>query len=131
MSHEKAAKLWRSAKIEPDAARLALARHQSQPSALTRALVWRALDAEKTADRLPLLAAAMDADIADGAGLMMAPLYAELMSAKRLARNGAEALLAAEDGVLRTKLAMIHTAGGVGEVPTQLASEGARRAGAC
>ena len=84
IDHEKAAKLWRSAKIEPDAARLALARHQSQPSALTRALVWRALDAEKTADRLPLLAAAMDADIADGAGLMMAPLYAPHISAKRL-----------------------------------------------
>ena len=127
ISHEKAAKLWRNAKAEPDVARLALARHQSQPSALTRALVWRALDAVKTADSLPLLAAAMDADIADGAGLMMAPLYAELMS-EALGRNGAEALLAAEDGVLRTKLAMIHTAGGVGEVPAQLASEEATAA---
>ena len=127
ISHEKAAKLWRSAKAEPDVARLALARHQSQPSALTRALVWRALDAVKTADSLPLLAAAMDADIADGAGLMMAPLYAELM-AEALGRNGAEALLAAEDGVLRTKLAMMHSAGGFGEVPVQLASEEATAA---
>ena len=127
IDHEKAAKLWRSAKIEPDAARLALARHQSQPSALTRALVWRALDAEKTADRLPLLAAAMDADIADGAGLMMAPLYAPLIS-EALTRNGAEPLLAAEDGVLRTKLAMIYAAGGRGEVPTLLASDEARAA---
>ena len=127
IDHGKAAKLWRSAKIEPDAARLALARHQSQPSALTRALVWRALDAEKTADRLPLLAAAMDADIADGAGLMMAPLYAQLIS-EALTRNGAELLLAAEDGVLRTKLAMIYAAGGLGEVPTSLASDEARAA---
>ena len=122
IDHDRAAKLWRSAKVEPDTARLALARHRSQPSALTRALVWRALDAEKTADRLPLLAAAMDADIADGAGLMMAPLYAGLVS-DALARNGAEALLSAEDGVLRTKLAMIYSAGGSGEVPSQLASE--------
>ena len=49
-------------------------------------------------------------------------------SCEALGRNGAEALLAAEDGVLRTKLAMIHAAGGVGEVPTQLASEEARAA---
>lgn len=127
IDHDKAAKLWRSAKIEPDAARLALARHQSQPSALTRALVWRALDAEKTADRLPLLAAAMDADIADGAGLMMAPLYAPLIS-EALTRNGAEPLLAAENGVLRTKLAMICAAGGFDEVPAALASDEARAA---
>lgn len=122
ISHDRAAKLWRSVKLEPDMARLALARHQSQPSPLTRALVWRALDAEKTADRLPLLAAAMDADIADGAGLMMAPLYAELVP-DALARNGAEALLSAEGGVLRTKLAMIYSAGGFGDMPAQLASE--------
>jgi hypothetical protein len=78
IDHERAAKLWRSATIETDPPRLALARHQSQPSALTRALVWRALDAEKSAERLPFIAAAMDVDIADGAGRMMAPLYADL-----------------------------------------------------
>ena len=122
INHKRAAKLWRSAKIEPGTARLALARHQSQPSALTRALVWRALDAEKTADRLPLIAAAMDADIAAGVGLIMAPLYAELLD-DAIIRNGAAELLAAENGVLRTKLAMIHAAGGSGPLATLLASE--------
>ena len=122
INHDRAAKLWRSAKIDPGTARLALARHQSQPSALTRALVWRALDAEKSAARLPLIAAAMDADIAAGAGLMMAPLYAELLG-DAIIRNGAAQLLAAENGVLRTKLAMIHAAGGSGALATLLTSE--------
>ena len=119
IDHERAAKLWRSAAVETDLPRLALARHQSQPSALTRALVWRALDADKSAGRLPFIAAAMDVDIADGAGLMMAPLYAEL-GLEALAFNGAETQLAADDGALRAKLAMLIAVGDSTDMPADL-----------
>ena len=120
IDHERAAKLWRSTSVETDAPRLALARHQSQPSGLTRALIWRALDAEKSARRLPFIAAAMDVDIADGAGLMMAPLYAELAS-EALAFDGAEARLAGDDGALRTKLSMLVALGDAADLPSGLA----------
>ena len=121
IDHERAAKLWRSAAVESDAPRLALARHQSQPSALTRALVWRALDAEKSAARLPFIAAAMDADIIAGAGRMMAPLYAEL-AREALGFNGAEAQLAAGDGALSDKLALLIGVGDAADLPAGLAS---------
>ena len=120
IDHERAAKLWRSTKIETDAPRLALARHQSQPSGLTRALVWRALDAEKSPARLPFIAAAMDVDIANGAGLMMAPLYAEL-AREALAFDDAAAQLASDDGALRTKLAMLVGVGDAADLPAGLA----------
>ncbi|MEC8641851.1 MAG: hypothetical protein VXZ67_02990 [Pseudomonadota bacterium] len=120
IDHERAAKLWRSTNVETDAPRLALARHQSQPSGLPRALVWRALDAEKSARRLPFIAAAMDVDIADGAGLMMAPLYAEL-AREALAFDGVEARLAGDDGALRTKLAMLVGVGDAADLPAVLA----------
>jgi len=119
IDHERAAKLWRSAAVETDLPQLALARHQSQPSALTRALVWRALDADKSAGRLPFIAAAMDVDIADGAGWMMAPLYAEL-GLEALAFNGAETQLAADDGALRAKLAMLIAVGDSTDMPADL-----------
>lgn len=119
IEHERAAKLWRSATVETDPPRLALARHQSQPSALTRALVWRALDAEKSAERLAFIAAAMDVDIADGAGRMMAPLYADL-GREALEFAGAEALLAGDDGALRTKLAMLIGVGDSADMPATL-----------
>ena len=121
IDHERAAKLWRSAAVESDSPRLALARHQSQPSALTRALVWRALDAEKSAARLPFIAAAMDADIIAGAGRMMAPLYAEL-AREALGFNGAEAQLAAGDGALSDKLALLIGVGDAADLPAGLAS---------
>lgn len=119
IDHERAAKLWRSATIETDPPRLALARHQSQPSALTRALVWRALDAEKSAERLPFIAAAMDVDIADGAGRMMAPLYADLCR-EALKFVDAEALLSANNGALGTKLAMLIGVGDSADMPATL-----------
>ena len=119
IDHERAAKLWRSVTVETDPPRLALARHQSQPSALTRALVWRALDAEKSAERLPFIAAAMDVDIADGVGRMMAPLYADL-GLEALEFSDAEALLAGNDDVLRTKLAMLIGVGDSTDMPATL-----------
>ncbi len=120
IDHERAAKLWRSVTIETDPPQLALARHQSQPSALTRALVWRALDAEKSANRLPFIAAAMDVDIAAGAGLMMAPLYAEL-GREAMEFDGADAVLAGDDGALQTKLSMLIGVGDTAEMPAMLA----------
>jgi hypothetical protein len=119
IDHERAAKLWRSAAVETDPPMLALARHQSQPSALTRALVWRALDAEKSVERLPFIAAAMDVDIANGAGRMMAPLYADL-GREALEFSGAEALLASDEGALRTKLAMLIGVGDSADMPAAL-----------
>ena len=119
IDHERAAKLWRSVTVETDPPRLALARHQSQPSALTRALVWRALDAEKSAERLPFIAAAMDVDIADGVGRMMAPLYADL-GREALEFSDAKALLAGNDDVLRTKLAMLIGVGDSTDMPATL-----------
>ncbi len=127
IDHERAAKLWRSVTIETDPPQLALARHQSQPSALTRALVWRALDAEKSANRLPFIAAAMDVDIAAGAGLMMAPLYAEL-GREAMEFDGADAVLAGDDGALQTKLSMLIGVGDTDEMPAILAGGEARAA---
>ena len=126
VDHGKAAKLWRSAKSTPDAAELALARHQSQPSPLTRALVWRALDNEKTVSRLPMVTRALDADIATGAGLMMAPLYAEL-SREGLAFDGAEAALA-DDPALASRMAMLVGVGDGEALPGQLDNDTARSA---
>ena len=126
ISHEKAAKLWRAAKITPDEIDLALARHRSQPSALTRALGWRALDAEKTPRRLAFTVAMMDADIASGAGLMMAPLYAELVR-EALGFDGADAALAA-DPALAGKLGMLVSIGQSEALPDQLATPDVRAA---
>ncbi|MGB1355799.1 MAG: hypothetical protein ACPG7P_00785, partial [Candidatus Puniceispirillaceae bacterium] len=121
IDHERTAKLWRSTRLEADSPRLALARHQSQPSALTRALMWRALDAEKSAGRLPFIAAAMDVDIADGAGRMMAPLYAEL-AREALEFDEAKTQLARDDGGLAGKLAMMIGVGDMADMPAILAS---------
>ena len=118
VDHGKAAKLWRSAKSTPDAAKLALSRHLSQPSPLTRALVWRALDNEKSVARLPMVTQALDADIASGAGLMMVPLYAEL-SREGLGFDGADAALAA-DPALAARMAMLMGVGDAGAPPAQL-----------
>jgi hypothetical protein len=120
IDHERAAKLWRSAAVEADPPQLALARHQSQPSALTRALVWRALDADKSATRLPFIAAAMDVDIAAGAGRMMAPLYAEL-AREALGFTGAEDQLVANDGALGAKLALLIGVGDTADLPAGIA----------
>jgi len=126
IDHGKAAKLWRSATITPDTADLALARHRSQPSALTRALAWRALDADKTARRMALIAAMMDVDISDGAGLKMAPLYAELVR-ETLGFEGAEAMLQADPG-LAGKLGLLVSVGDDGALPDILATDTARAA---
>ncbi|MGB1418236.1 MAG: hypothetical protein ACPG67_02690, partial [Candidatus Puniceispirillaceae bacterium] len=126
VDHGKAAKLWRSANFTSDQVQLAAARHQSQPSALTRALVWRALDKERSIARLPMISAAMDADIASGAGLMMAPLYAELVR-QSLDFDGAADAIAA-DPALSVRMALLLGVGDMADLPPQLDTETARAA---
>ncbi len=87
--------LWRSIEHPADAPELALARHTSQPTALTAAMVWRALDAEKKATRLPLILAALEVDRANGHDLMLLPLYASLVR-DALAFDGAAQLLSTD-----------------------------------
>ncbi|MCH1568740.1 MAG: hypothetical protein L7U47_04940, partial [Alphaproteobacteria bacterium] len=78
---EQAAKLWRNIAVDALPAEQALARHVGAPDGLTTAMAWRALDAEQSAKRLPLIAAAMDVDLANGNGSFMRLLYTELAEA--------------------------------------------------
>ena len=126
VDHGKAAKLWRSATFTGDQVQLAASRHQSQPSALTRALVWRALDKEQSIARLPMIASAMDADTAGGAGLMMAPLYAELVR-QSLGFEGAGDAIAA-DPALAVRMALLLGIGDTADLPPQLDTDTARAA---
>ena len=126
VDHGKAAKLWRSAKFTTDQVQLAAARHQSQPSALTRALVWRALDKERSIARLPMISAAVDADIASGAGLMMAPLYAELVRQSLDFEGAADAIAA--DPALAVRMSLLLGVGDMADLPPQLDTETARAA---
>ena len=126
VDHRRAAKLWRSAKSAPDQVQMAVSRHQSQPSPLTRALVWRALDGEQSIARLPMIAAAMDADVASGAGLMMAPLYAELVR-ESLGFEGAADTIAA-DPALAVRMALLLGIGDAADLPPQLDTDTARAA---
>lgn len=103
---ERTAKLWRNISVDADNAELALARHGSQPSALTRSMVWRALDAEKTAARLPLVAAALDIDRADGYANVMIPLYAELIR-MALGFGGIETALQEDQSAAAGKIALL------------------------
>ncbi len=111
LDHQAVAKQWRLANVEDGDVTMALSRHESMPTALTRAMVWRALDAEKTTARLALIAVALDVDVAEGAGMLMAPLYAELAE-EALQFEGAKALLSDSGEPLATKLALLLAAGG-------------------
>lgn len=111
LDHQAVAKQWRLTNIQDGDVTMALSRHESMPTALTRALVWRALDAEKSAARLAMIAVALDVDVAEGAGMLMAPLYAELAE-ETLQFEGANALLSDGGAPLATKLALLLAAGG-------------------
>jgi hypothetical protein len=111
LDHQAVAKQWRLTNIQDGDVTMALSRHESMPTALTRALVWRALDAEKSAARLAMIAVALDVDVAEGAGMLMAPLYAELAE-EALQFEGANALLSDGGAPLATKLALLLAAGG-------------------
>ena len=109
LTHQDVAKQWRLAAVDAGDMSMALARHESMPTALTRALLWRALDSEKTASRLVMIAAAMDVDAAEGAGMLMAPLYAEL-AREALGFEGAATLLSDTGAPLAAKIALLLVA---------------------
>ena len=122
IDHTKAAKLWRSVDIGDVPASLALSRHQGLPTPLTRALAWRALSAEMSAARLPMIVAAMDVDVSAGAGLTMAPLYADL-AREALAFDDAERLLASGREGLVEKLGLLLASDGEAPLDLALASD--------
>ena len=122
IDHTKAAKLWRSVDIGDVPAGLALSRHQGSPTPLTRALAWRALSAEMTAARLPMIVMAMDTEVAAGTGLTMAPLYADL-AREALAFDGAADLLASGRAGLFEKLGLLLASDGEAPLDLALASD--------
>ena len=119
LSHQDVAKQWRLADVDSGDMAMALSRHESMPTALTRALLWRSLDVEKTANRLVMIAAAMDVDVAGGAGLLMAPLYADL-AREALGFEGAAALLSGDGAALSAKISLLLAAAGNMSVPGSL-----------
>ena len=79
ISHRQAGKLWRNVGPSNDDPLIALARLDANANALTTALVWRAIDADKRPERLSMVPKAIKAEIAAGNGAVMLPLYAELV----------------------------------------------------
>ena len=78
VSPREAGKLWRSAGDNDDNPQSALARLDSEVSALTSAMAWRALDVDDSNAVFGLIVAAMKREIEVGNGSLMLPLYAEL-----------------------------------------------------
>ena len=78
VSPGEAGKLWRSAGDNKDNPQSALARLDSEVTALTSAMAWRALDVEESNAVFDLIVMAMKREITAGNGSLMLPLYAEL-----------------------------------------------------
>lgn len=78
VSPREAGKLWRSAGDNKDNPQSALARLDSEVTALTSAMAWRALDVEESNAVFDLIVMAMKREITAGNGSLMLPLYAEL-----------------------------------------------------
>lgn len=79
ISHRHAGKLWRNVGPSKDDPQIALARLDTNSNALTTAMAWRAIDADKRPERLLMVPKAVKAEIAAGNGAMMLPLYADLV----------------------------------------------------
>lgn len=79
ISHQQAGKLWRNVGPSKDDPQIALARLGANSNALTTALAWRAIDADKRPERLLMVPKAVKAEIVAGNGAVMLPLYAELV----------------------------------------------------
>ena len=80
IGHNQVGKLWRNAGPFDSDPQLALAQLDGEATALTTAMAWRAIDADTSPQRLARIVAAMKAEIADGNGALMLPLYAELIA---------------------------------------------------
>jgi hypothetical protein len=79
ISHQQAGKLWRNVGPTTDDPQIALSRLRTNANALTTALAWRAIDADKRPERLSMVPKALKAEIMAGNGALMLPLYAELV----------------------------------------------------
>jgi hypothetical protein len=79
IGHDQVSKLWRNVGPVDGDPRLAIAQLDGGSTALTTAMAWRAIDADTSDLRLARVVAAMAAEIADGNGALMLPLYAELI----------------------------------------------------
>ena len=74
--------------------------------ALTTAMAWRAVDAETSPQRLANILVAMGAEITNGNGALMLPLYAELIADEIINADAAAEMRFNEDGVA-WKIAML------------------------
>jgi hypothetical protein len=99
IDHNQVSKLWRNAGPVDGDPQLALAQLDGEATALTTAMAWRAIDADTSPQRLARIAAAMRAEIADGNGALMLPLYAELIADEISDANAAADMRFNEDGV--------------------------------
>ena len=99
IDHNQVSKLWRNAGPGDADPQLALAQLDGKATALTTAMAWRAIDADKSPKRLARIAAAMVAEIVDGNGALMLPLYAELIADEISDANAAADMRFNEDGV--------------------------------
>nr|ADI19021.1 hypothetical protein [uncultured alpha proteobacterium HF0070_05I22] len=99
IDHNQVSKLWRNAGPVDGDPQLALAQLDGEATALTTAMAWRAIDADTSPQRLARIAAAMGAEIADGNGALMLPLYAELIADEISDDNAAADMRFNEDGV--------------------------------
>lgn len=79
VDHNQVSKLWRNAGPVQADPQLALAQLDGESTALTTAMAWRAIDADTSDKRLARIVAAMHAEIKDGNGALLLPLYAELI----------------------------------------------------
>ena len=99
IDHNQVSKLWRNAGPVDGDPQLALAQLDGEATALTTAMAWRAIDADTSPQRLARIAATMGAEIADGNGALMLPLYAELIADEISDANAAADMRFNEDGV--------------------------------
>ena len=99
IDHNQVSKLWRNAGPFNGEPQLALAQLDGESSALTTAMAWRAIDADTSPKRLARIAAAMEAEVADGNGALVLPLYAELIADEISDANAAADMRFNEDGV--------------------------------
>ena len=106
IGHNQVSKLWRNAGSFDSDPQLALAQLDGEATALTTAMAWRAIDADTSPQRLARIVAAMKAEIADGNGALMLPLYAELI-ADEISKAATAADVRFNENGLAPKIAML------------------------
>jgi hypothetical protein len=79
ISHRQAGKLWRNAGSSNGNPQIVIAGLDDNADALTTALAWRTIDADKRPERLSMVPKAVTTEIVAGNGAIMVPLYAELV----------------------------------------------------